>query len=271
MSSRLRFASRAAAAAVAWMAALADERAADACGGCFHPPNPPPNEISVVTDHRMAFALSPTQTVLWDQVRYSGDPREFAWVLPVVPGTRVELSRDEWFAALEASTQPVIAAPPEGGGGFGGGGGGGDYGGGRDYGGGGSSSGESSSAPASTTSSGCACGMFSSSSADSTFTPEEDAAAPGHGSADASASFGGDASGGANSGAGGGGAMPPVTVVAQAVVGPYETETLRSSVPGALENWLAAHGFDLPASIAPIIDAYVAEGFDFIALRLRPL
>lgn len=73
-------------------------RVADACGGCLHPPN----EISVVTDHRMAFSISTTQTVLWDQVRYSGDPREFAWVLPVARGTRIELSRDEWFAALEA-------------------------------------------------------------------------------------------------------------------------------------------------------------------------
>jgi len=42
------------------------ERPADACGGCFHEP-PNPNETpSVVTDHRMAFSVSKTQTTLWD-------------------------------------------------------------------------------------------------------------------------------------------------------------------------------------------------------------
>ena len=65
---------------------------ADACGGCFHPVAE--SGVSVVTDHRMVFKLSKTETVLWDQVRYSGDPEEFAWVLPVRGGARVELSRD---------------------------------------------------------------------------------------------------------------------------------------------------------------------------------
>jgi MYXO-CTERM domain-containing protein len=84
---------------------------ARACGGCFHGP-PPPNEVeSVITDHRMVFSLSPTQSVLWDQVRYSGNPIEFAWVLPVHPGTLLELSRDPWIAALDASTQTIIAGP----------------------------------------------------------------------------------------------------------------------------------------------------------------
>src|SRR5205823_2721133 len=92
-------------------------RDARACGGCFAPPRP--NEVTVVTDHRMAFSVSTQQTVLWDQIRYSGNPSEFAWVLPIHPGATIELSRDEWFAALDATTQPVIVAPqqaPSGGG-----------------------------------------------------------------------------------------------------------------------------------------------------------
>ncbi len=89
----------------------ADEPEARACGGCFHPP-PQPNQVeSVITDHRMVLSMSTTQTVLWDQVRYSGDPLEFAWVLPVLPGARLELSRDEWIAALDASTATVISSP----------------------------------------------------------------------------------------------------------------------------------------------------------------
>jgi len=63
----------------------------------------------------------------------------------------------------------------------------------------------------------------------------------------------------------------PVTVIAQSVVGPYETATLRSTDPLALENWLLGHGYEIPAAVKPIIDAYVTEGFDFIAMRLLPL
>jgi hypothetical protein len=89
---------------------------AAACGGCFHEPT----EITVVTDHRMAFQISTKQTVLWDQIRYSGDPKEFAWVLPVRPGTVVEASSDAWFATLDAFTVPTIVGPtPSGGGGCG--------------------------------------------------------------------------------------------------------------------------------------------------------
>ena len=106
------------------------ELPAEACGGCFHEP-PNPNETpSVVTDHRMAFSVSKTQTTLWDQVRYAGDPKEFAWVLPVRAGTVVQVARDEFLAALENATAPTIAPPqiqcyfpPSSSGGGGGGGG----------------------------------------------------------------------------------------------------------------------------------------------------
>jgi len=82
---------------------------ASACGGCFHPENDP--EITVVTGHRMAFAISPKQTVLWDQVEYSGSPKEFAWVLPIKPGARLELANNAWFEALDAATSTRVIAP----------------------------------------------------------------------------------------------------------------------------------------------------------------
>jgi hypothetical protein len=89
-----------------------DMREARACGGCFHEP-PQSVEVvdTVVTDHRMAFSISPEQTVLWDQIRYTGNPSEFAWVLPVRPGATIQLAQDAWLAALEASTQTVIIGP----------------------------------------------------------------------------------------------------------------------------------------------------------------
>src|SRR5688500_9464314 len=170
---------------------------AEACGGCFVPQT----ERTVVTDHRMALSISPQQTVLWDQIRYSGDPAEFAWVLPVRAGAKLEISNDEWFSALDASTQPVVYQPNT----FGG-------------------------------RAGCAltgCGSEST-SADSAF---------------------------------GGG---QVQVLSQSVVGPYETVTLRATDDDALRHWLTSHDYSIPESITPTIDAYVREGFDFIALRLRP-
>ncbi|MBX3204846.1 MAG: DUF2330 domain-containing protein [Labilithrix sp.] len=86
---------------------LVGEDEARACGGCFVPQV----ESTVVNDHRMVFAVSQEHTILWDQIEYSGDPKEFAWVLPVRRGTRVELSRDAWIAALDSTTRPRIVQP----------------------------------------------------------------------------------------------------------------------------------------------------------------
>lgn len=71
---------------------------------------------------------------------------------------------------------------------------------------------------------------------------------------------------GGSGGAGGGG----VVVIAEEVVGPYKTVQLSSQDPNALKNWLVAEGYNLPPDIAPIVDAYVAEGFNFLALKLQP-
>ena len=61
-----------------------------------------------------------------------------------------------------------------------------------------------------------------------------------------------------------------VTVLAEAVVGPYETVQLASSDPNALRDWLSQRGYAVPADVAPVIDAYVAEAFNFLALKLVP-
>ena len=165
---------------------------AAACGGCFAPPT----EVTTVTDHRMAFQIATQQTVLWDQIRYTGDPKEFAWVLPVRAGTVVEASTDAWFATLEAFTVPTVIGPRP-------------------------------------PSSGCGIGCSS------------------------AASLSAEDNGG-------------VEVISQTVVGPYAAATLRSSDPNALDTWLKTNGYSIPPSIEPTIAAYVAEKFDFIALKLRP-
>jgi hypothetical protein len=61
-----------------------------------------------------------------------------------------------------------------------------------------------------------------------------------------------------------------VTVIAEEVVGPYETVQLSSTDPNALNDWLTSHGYNIPADVEPVMAAYVSEGFDFLALRLIP-
>ena len=177
---------------------------AGACGGCFHEPSQ--TESTVVTGHRMAFAVSPARTILWDQIEYSGAPSSFAWVLPVKSGAEIELSTDAWFEALDAATTVQVVSPP---------------------------------ADCAGPTSGGGCSLGCSASENALYDR-------------------------------GAGNRPDVTVVHQGTVGPYETVTLHANVPGALPDWLTSHGFAIDAGVQPVIDAYAAEGFDFIALRLLP-
>ncbi|MFO0756948.1 MAG: DUF2330 domain-containing protein [Byssovorax sp.] len=63
---------------------------------------------------------------------------------------------------------------------------------------------------------------------------------------------------------------PPVEVIAEEVVGPYETVQLSSTDAGALAHWLDDHGYEIPADIAPVIGAYVSDGFDSSRDEARP-
>jgi hypothetical protein len=208
----LRFGPIAMGGTTALAAVLFASNDARACGGCFHAENQP--ETTVVTGHRMAFSISPTQTVLWDQIQYAGSPSEFAWVLPVKPGAHIELSNDAWFDALDAATSTRVA-PPQLNCVF------------QDF--------EESSGQR-----GCGCASMS------------------------------DAAAGVAVPSAGPNEPPPVTVTHQGSVGPYETVTVHANIPGALAGWLTMHSYAIDPSVQPIIDAYSAEGFDFIALRLQP-
>jgi hypothetical protein len=77
-------------------------------------------------------------------------------------------------------------------------------------------------------------------------------------------------SSGGSSGSSSGGGPPPVTVLAQANVGPYATVQLKSTSSSALEAWLTQNGYNIPAAVQPILDAYVQEGSDFLAMKLLP-
>lgn len=221
--------------------ALSDLRDAEACGGCFHPPptttrGTGTETTSVITDHRMVFKIAANETILWDQVRYTGAPEEFAWVLPVREGATVELSHDEFIASLDAVTKTTIKGPtrvckiPN-------------------------SSGQTQTVTPDGDDSG-GCGSSSSSFSDN--------AAPGAG-------FAADA-GVAGSSIDAGTEGDSVEVISQAVIGPYESVTLhaKEGAKGDVSQWLRDHDFEIPSGVKPIIAAYTTEGFDFIALRLRP-
>jgi hypothetical protein len=62
---------------------------------------------------------------------------------------------------------------------------------------------------------------------------------------------------------------PGVTVLHQASLGPFDTVTLRSTDAGSVRAWLASHDYVIQDDVDPIIDAYIQEQMDFIALRLH--
>ncbi len=91
---------------------LAFEGDARACGGCFHPPPGPTENPSMVTEHRMILSVSSKQTTLYDQIKYTGSPKDFAWVLPINGAAKVGLSADVVFTALGSLTETRVNAPP---------------------------------------------------------------------------------------------------------------------------------------------------------------
>src|SRR5207244_4478836 len=61
-----------------------------------------------------------------------------------------------------------------------------------------------------------------------------------------------------------------VTVNARSTVGPYDVVQVHGKDEGSIVGWLRAHGYAVPSDIEPMLTKYVDEGFDFVAVRLRP-
>ncbi len=175
---------------------------AEACGGCFVPPE----ESTIVTGHRMILSVGKTQSTLYDQIEYTGDPAEFSWVLPIVGTVDIGTSSDLIFNQLGNDTAVRIAPPVQE----------------------------------------CPAIYCDNDDADSSF---------------GATGGGGGASPGQESG---------VEVLAEEVVGPYETVQLSATDPSALNQWLADNGYSVPADVQPVIDAYVNDGFNFLAMKLSP-
>ena len=213
----------------------APERA-EACGGCFHGEKPPATPTSqsnsVVTDHRMVLSLSSSSTTLWDQIQYVGDPADFAWVLPVHGNVVVGVGSSSFIDALDQGTNPTVTAPVLKckSGPVYNGGFGGDY--------------------SSRDSSGCGCGSS-----------YDDAMASPAATSDTGTGFVADGAAAEDTG---------VVVTGSSVVGPYQTVQVHGDDPGSIAGWLRDHKYVVPKEIEPILKKYVDEGFDFVAVRLRP-
>ena len=95
-------------------------------------------------------------------------------------------------------------------------------------------------------SAGCACGGFGSSSSDSL------ASAGGGTARDAGADDTG------------------VVITGQSVVGPYAVVQIHGRDGDSIVSWLNTHKYVIPKAILPVLSTYVSEGFDFVAVRLRP-
>jgi len=187
--------------ALSLLAVASAPSSAHACGGCVVPPD----QDTQVTGHRMILSLSKTQTTLYDQIEYAGNPESFAWFLPIAGEVKIGLSSDAMFAFLGDASQVVIYPPP--------------------------------------------LQCVSSSFGDQGLATAED-------SSDSDGVY-----------------VPAeqdVNVIAQEVVGPYETVQLEAKTPGALTMWLESHGYAVPDDVQPIITAYQQEGFGFLAMKLVP-
>ncbi len=241
-SSRLVLATCLSAAALA--SAVFVERPAIACGGAFFDQRsvtvdgaaPTGSEAISVTDHRMIVSIDKKQTVLYDQIRFTGHPKELAWILPVKGDVKLGLSTDALFDILDKEVPLRVTAPrakcpgcSTGGGSGGGGGIGGGSGG------------------------GCGSGTESSDGLSAGESRNAESTNP---NADPNASEQQSEN--------------PVTVKKTSTVGPYETVQVSSNEPGALTKWLADNGYAVPKSFEPTLAIYIAEKFDFLAVKLRP-
>ncbi len=61
-----------------------------------------------------------------------------------------------------------------------------------------------------------------------------------------------------------------VTIHSREAVGPYDTVQIGGTDTESIVGWLRRNNYEIPANVEPILTRYVTEGFDFLAVRLRP-
>jgi len=69
--------------------------------------------------------------------------------------------------------------------------------------------------------------------------------------------------------AGGDATDQPVSILERSLVGVFETTTISSRDPKALQTWLRENGFAMSSSSEPVIESYVKDGWVFVAAKVR--
>lgn len=81
---------------------------AAACGGLFTA-----DSYTEQSAERLIFAVDPGKVTLYEQIRYTGSPADFAWVLPVPAVPQVDTASVELFQNLNTQTAPHFYTPGE--------------------------------------------------------------------------------------------------------------------------------------------------------------
>ena len=62
---------------------------------------------------------------------------------------------------------------------------------------------------------------------------------------------------------------PAIKIHESKTVGFFETVTISSQDTKALIGWLNTNGFSVPSDLAPVVEKYVSEGWVFVAVKVR--
>jgi hypothetical protein len=66
------------------------------------------------------------------------------------------------------------------------------------------------------------------------------------------------------------GAGAPVTVLERQTLGPFEVSNLAATDSAAMADWLSTNGYQMSPGLATAFQPYVAQGWFYVAVRLRP-
>jgi len=99
---------------LALLCLLATPLSAAACGGLFSA-----DAYTEQNAEQLIFTVDPGRVTLYEQIHYTGSPKDFAWVLPVPAVPQISTASNTLFQSLEGQTAPQFdlrytSACPEG-------------------------------------------------------------------------------------------------------------------------------------------------------------
>ena len=207
---------------------LVDTPAAQACG-CLSPPAVTEGEFAVnQAAEQLIFETEPGWVTAHVLIKYSGDPSQFAWIVPVPEVPELSISPVSAFGLLDQATAPSISV---------------------------------------TTQNVCPVSQYACQYPYSEGNDGGGCAFGGAASKEASGGFFGDA-GAAASDAASSGVQPPVTVINTQTVGDYQTVTFQASQASSAVQWLRDNGFVVNNTTSIYMESYIQQNMVFVAAKL---